>query len=109
MESEQQQEVVQSPEGATPEVVQVTREDLEQAIQDAAAAAADSAAGQVAVGVGESITSLTTGTVQLDDAQYQVFTDFASTSLHGLVVCCGLLALVLGAAIGIALTIHWRA
>lgn len=94
------------------EVVQITRADLETAISDAA----DAAAASMASETGARLDALTAdvqaastgGVVLLDDSQYSQISQLLASDLNGMVVVTGLCALILGAVVATAMTMHWR-
>lgn len=49
------------------------------------------------------------GTVELSDEQYDALQQSLATNLLALTISLGVLALILGAIVGIAITMHWRA
>lgn len=90
------------------EVVQISRADLEGAIAQAASDSANAAASQIVLGLSESIEGAAGGEVTIVGTQWDTLTQLSATQLHVGIAGCAFLALILGAVVGVALTLHWR-
>lgn len=76
---------------------------------------ADAAAANVAADVAETVRAGMDGaeselsaTVTLSDTQYGEMRSLLASDLQTSVVCTGVCSLILGAVVGVALTLHWR-
>lgn len=105
---EQQDADSPAPSEHDAEVVQISRADLESVIAQAASDSANAAANQIVLGLSESIEGAAGGEVTIVGTQWDTLTQLYATQLHVGIAGCAFLALILGAVVGVALTLHWR-
>ena len=101
---------VQDAQPTATKVSEMSKDELLETIQAAVAGLPDATASALASVLDKDAQQLTTvgGTVALDDSQFSRLSELGGAGLHTSVFGVGFLALILGAVVGVALTLHWR-